>query len=84
VWRDVARQASLNAADLHYHQLSPHGNLRDIKDRWSAKFGADADGAVLIRPDGFIAWRARDGRGRPAAALRNALEHLAFRTPAAH
>ena len=28
---------------------------------WSVKLGTSADGAVLVRPDGFIGWRS-DGR----------------------
>jgi hypothetical protein len=48
-------EGSCRAVDLPCHQLGRHGDLRDLHDRWSAKFGADADGAVPIRPDGFIA-----------------------------
>jgi putative polyketide hydroxylase len=51
----------------------------DVADRFSAAYGVAADGAVLIRPDGFIAWRhatAADG----AKALDMALERLWIRT----
>jgi hypothetical protein len=36
-------------------------------------YGLGPDGAVLVRPDGFVAWRARSAPSDPAAALRDAL-----------
>src|SRR5262245_34113508 len=44
------------------------GYLRDVQNHWSTVFGIDSNGAMVIRPDGFIAWRARDTSGEPAAA----------------
>jgi putative polyketide hydroxylase len=32
-------------------------------------YGLDQDGASLIRPDGFVAWRSRSGVPDPTAAL---------------
>lgn len=40
-----------------------------------ARYGVDAHGAALIRPDGFIAWRARTAVDDPITALRRALDH---------
>jgi hypothetical protein len=36
-------------------------------------YGIDAESAVLVRPDGFVAWRARSADGDVAAALARAL-----------
>jgi putative polyketide hydroxylase len=36
-------------------------------------YGIEADGAALVRPDGFVAWRTRSAPPDPAAALRSAL-----------
>lgn len=48
--------------------------LGDPERRWTAAFGATASGAVLIRPDGFIAWRATESAGsRTDAVLGEAL-----------
>jgi putative polyketide hydroxylase len=52
--------------------------LQDVENRWQTAYGVSAEGAVLIRPDGFIAWRARDCHVDPATALHDALEHLSF------
>ncbi len=42
-------------------------------------YGLSADGAVLVRPDGFIAWRARAGHEDPHGALRGALGQILAR-----
>lgn len=46
----------------------------------SARYGIDGDGAVLIRPDGIIAWRVRQAPADPQRALRAALQRLSFRS----
>jgi putative polyketide hydroxylase len=35
--------------------------------------GIQPSGALLIRPDGFVAWRSESAVAQPAAALRAAL-----------
>ncbi|WP_216216267.1 FAD-dependent monooxygenase [Amycolatopsis aidingensis] len=48
--------------------------LADIDGRWASSFGVGEAGAVLIRPDGFIAWREpRDPGPHAATALADAL-----------
>ena len=47
--------------------------------QWSSRFGLEPDGAVLVRPDGHIAWRgAALDRGAPAV-LRSVLERVLAR-----
>jgi putative polyketide hydroxylase len=38
-----------------------------------------ADGAVLVRPDGFVAWRIQNGEPQPAAAFERALRRVLSR-----
>lgn len=45
-------------------------------------YGTGTDGAVLVRPDGFIAWRARDAREDGARVLAGALEQILARKQA--
>jgi hypothetical protein len=45
----------------------------DIQDRGEQLYGIEPDGAVLVRPDGFVAWRARSAPPDPSASLRTAL-----------
>lgn len=78
-WLHAARRLPASGAfALRSHRFGPEGDLRDIDDRWSSTFGVSADGAVLIRPDGFIAWRA-SGAEQPETALGHALAQLSLR-----
>jgi hypothetical protein len=57
--------------------MRPAGDLEDVANRFSTAYGVGTDGAVLIRPDGFIAWRhANPADG--ARALDDALERLSI------
>lgn len=49
-------------------ELSPAGD-----EDWAQLYGVTADGAVLVRPDGFVAWRWEGAPENPASALRSAL-----------
>jgi putative polyketide hydroxylase len=42
-------------------------------------YGIGAAGAVLVRPDGFVAWRTPSLPARPAEALRGALNQILAR-----
>ncbi|MBV9365425.1 MAG: FAD-dependent monooxygenase [Solirubrobacterales bacterium] len=42
-------------------------------------YGITGAGAVLVRPDGFVAWRAADGTGASERAAREVLRTLLFR-----
>ncbi|WP_033258310.1 MULTISPECIES: FAD-dependent monooxygenase [Kitasatospora] len=44
---------------------------------WPAVYGLREGGAVLVRPDGFVGWRASSPVGDPAAALRVAVRGVA-------
>jgi putative polyketide hydroxylase len=56
------------AADL----VDPAGAFADL-------YGIGPEGAVLVRPDGFVAWRAPTLPAQPAAALRAALGQILAR-----
>jgi putative polyketide hydroxylase len=81
VWRDAAvRVPEAHAFGLECHGVDAHGDLRDVDGRWSTVYGVGADGAVLVRPDGFIAWRGRAGAVPTPASFDQALEALSFRS----
>lgn len=50
--------------------IGDSGDLADPDHTWPAAYGVGEDGAVLVRPDGHVAWRAPDGAPDPAAVLR--------------
>jgi hypothetical protein len=50
--------------------------LIDPDRNWHVANGVDADGAVLVRPDGHVAWRSRSAASNPTEALRAALDRV--------
>jgi putative polyketide hydroxylase len=42
----------------------------------SARLGISPDGAILVRPDGFVAWRQQHAPTDPASALHHALRQI--------
>ena len=50
----VAAARSLANAGAPIDISSPNGE-------WHARFGVGQDGALLVRPDGFVAWRMAEG-----------------------
>jgi len=61
----------------HYHVGAPGNDvdLIDLDGTWPRFYGIDAEGAVLVRPDGHVSWRARAAPGAHAGiGVRVALE----------
>jgi putative polyketide hydroxylase len=72
-WAEAMNQVSENRglrADLY--QLG--ADLVDPGARWESAHGVTTTGAILIRPDGFVAWRAKDQRADDTAGLVRALD----------
>jgi photosystem II stability/assembly factor-like uncharacterized protein len=46
---------------------------------FATAYGIGDSGAVLVRPDGFVAWRAKTMATDPARVVANALETLLMR-----
>jgi 2-polyprenyl-6-methoxyphenol hydroxylase-like FAD-dependent oxidoreductase len=80
-WFDAAvRVAKESGVPLRVHRLGPAGDLvprAGDGDRWAEQTGISRAGAVLVRPDGFVAWReARPAVGDADAALSAVLRSL--------
>jgi len=41
------------------------GDLQDPESDWAQRMGVSLDGAVLVRPDGFVAWRSNQPMSTP-------------------
>ena len=55
------------------------GDLLGDVPGFLARTGLGPQGALLIRPDGFIAWRARAAERDPGTVLRSVLDRVLFR-----
>jgi 2-polyprenyl-6-methoxyphenol hydroxylase-like FAD-dependent oxidoreductase len=51
-------------------------DLLDVEEKFAERYRLAPDGAVLIRPDGYVAWRWETQPGRPADALQEAFSAL--------
>lgn len=67
------------AIPLTVHRLG--ADLIDVEHRWQAAFGVGDAGAVLLRPDGFIAWRSPGAVSSPVDVITNVLARVLCRTP---
>lgn len=58
------------------------GNIIKVHDLGNAgkRLGINADGALLVRPDGFIAWKSDGIKDDPVTALKTALQNLFIET----
>jgi putative polyketide hydroxylase len=52
------------------------GDVIDPQDRWCAQVGIGPAGALVVRPDGFVAWRAPRLCAEPAAVLGDVLRGI--------
>ena len=54
-------------------------DLIDRDNKWQVKMGVSADGAILLRPDGFVAWRSRSVTTDPESTLVDVLSQVLCR-----
>ena len=62
------------AAGIAVHRVGAPGALADPEDAFPSAYGITPAGAVLVRPDGFVAWRAADADGASARVLTDVLD----------
>jgi 2-polyprenyl-6-methoxyphenol hydroxylase-like FAD-dependent oxidoreductase len=79
-WREAARQA---AADFPGLPLVVHlvgDDIADPEGGFARAYGLSPTGAALVRPDGFVGWRAAGMPEKPQEALRTALQQLLLKS----
>jgi putative polyketide hydroxylase len=79
----VAAARSIAHPALEPHRIGGGNEITDPGHRWTSAYGVAEDGAVLVRPDGFVAWRSEGATADPVAALTAAIgQVLAAASPA--
>ena len=71
-WRAAARAAG-SALGVPVDAYRVGDDVIDPSGRFEALYGTGPDGAVLVRPDGFVAWRASATHPAPETELAGAL-----------
>ncbi|MEV0232922.1 FAD-dependent oxidoreductase [Nonomuraea sp. NPDC050786] len=75
-WAEAAKAvAAALDLDLDLHRIGAAG-LHDPDKRFPDAYGITGAGAVLVRPDGFVGWRARELLQQPEQELLRALTRL--------
>jgi 2-polyprenyl-6-methoxyphenol hydroxylase-like FAD-dependent oxidoreductase len=76
-WRDAARAVSASLeVPMSAYTVGAGADLADPDGRWAEAYGVEKDGAVLVRPDGHVAWRKRAGVTDPARELERAMRSM--------
>src|SRR5262249_39147389 len=74
-WKKIAESVGNKfGLGLQCHLIG--GEIVDVEGTFKDRFGITDNGAVLVRPDGFIAWRAAEMRPCAIEDLRNALTSI--------
>jgi hypothetical protein len=58
------------------YRVGPDGDVQDTDSEWQARAGIQADGAILVRPDGFVAWRSQTGVPHPERTLEAVIDKI--------
>jgi putative polyketide hydroxylase len=74
-WRSAARQGGLPRIDVWV--LGE--DIVDAEETWMTSYGVREGGAVLVRPDGYVAWRIAFKPGDPEQALADAFGQILAR-----
>lgn len=81
-WCETARQvAEASRLPLDAFPIGDGEALGDPEGSWLGTYGIEEDGAVLVRPDGHVAWRSRPGQAESPAELATALASVVGRAP---
>ena len=79
-WCAAADRSGLGDLPLAVLRFGP--DLPDPDGSLALRYGVGAHGAVLVRPDGFVAWRAQNPAGDRASLLRAAVDLATGRSAA--
>jgi len=83
-WQDAARAAAfaLGVELSTYVADDGSGGFEDAGEPFCTAYGISPQGAVLVRPDGFVAWRATDGTGATVEAMKSVFSRVLCRADA--
>jgi putative polyketide hydroxylase len=79
-WFETATQIarSMNVP-LAAYRIGQNAELNDPSNEWNKRMGVSTNGAILIRPDSFVAWRVND-TATPSSSLEAVLTRILCRS----
>ena len=76
-WLAAFRKAAVGAGlDCGAFRVGPDGDLVDNQGSFHELYEISPEGAVLVRPDGHVAWRSRGGADDPDEVLRQVVQAI--------
>lgn len=76
-WREAAcAVAGSFGVPLTALAVGAGADIIDPEGRWATAYGVESDGAVLVRPDGHVAWRSRTSATDPKQDLERVLQRV--------
>lgn len=72
----ATRAAKELGIEIPVHRIGAPGGLVNPDGAFEDLYGIESTGAVLVRPDGFVAWRSVTDADAPSGALRETLGRL--------
>lgn len=76
-WRAATTELTQKSSlPLACYRVAEDGDLIDSKNLWHKIYEITATGAVLVRPDGHVAWRSKEMVDNPSGVLREVLHDL--------
>lgn len=80
-WCDAARAAAAALeVGVDAYRVGDGADLTDVSGRFPDVYGTGADGAALLRPDGFIAWRTQAAENDNVWVLTDVLARVLSRS----
>lgn len=69
-WTEAAHHvAAGRRVPLQAVRIASDGEWQDPEQKWAATYGVEESGAVLVRPDGYVAWRDARSSADPEGEL---------------
>jgi hypothetical protein len=68
--------AAAHECGIAGHRIGPGVEIDDPEGAWLAQVGIKSDGALLVRPDGIMAWRSVEAVADPSATLAEVLREV--------
>ncbi|GCE10044.1 FAD-dependent monooxygenase [Dictyobacter aurantiacus] len=86
-WNKAAATiASRLGIELAAYCFGPEADLLTLDTTWEARLGISSEGAMLLRPDSFVAWRSTSLSANPLETLERVVAHILGKnkTPSYH
>ncbi len=74
-WCEAVKSVSgMLGVPVFAFRVGKKGEVADPYHAWATTYGVDEDGAVLVRPDGHVAWRCASIKAEPIVEIEMALQ----------